>query len=125
MIRQDYQPIFGKIGQLLENRNLIIASQHADELIAEWRFENGWILTMECERFSSDAITLSIMNPKIGPCQGYALWILMKAASNLNGKDYGKSSVVNQIGFLVNEMNSIFNINQPYEFEYNKLNNTI
>ncbi|WP_322316014.1 hypothetical protein [Hydrogenophaga sp.] len=125
MIREDYQPIFEKISQLLEENNLTIVSQHTDELIAEWQFENGWILTMECERYSSDAITLSIMSPKIGPRQGYALWILMRAASNLNGKNHGKPNIANQIGFLIDEMDSIFSIDQPYELEYTRLNNAV
>lgn len=66
-IAQNYQPIFEKIIRLLKENNLAIASQHADDLIAEWQLENDWLLTMECERYSSNAITLSVMNPKIGP----------------------------------------------------------
>ncbi len=49
----------------------------------------------------------------------------MKAASNLTDKDYGKPSIANQIGFLTNEMDSIFSNSQPYELEYNRLNNAI
>jgi hypothetical protein len=80
---------------------------------------------MEGERYSSNALTLSIKDPKIGPHQVYALWILMKAASNLTGEYYGEPSVANQIGFLIHEMISIFNIAQPYELEYDRLNNLI
>lgn len=122
MIRQDYRAHLERINELLKNRDLKIASHRTSELMAEWQLSNGWLITMECERYSSDGITLSVMNPKIGPRQGYALWILMKAASNLTGKDYGKPSTANQIGFLADEMNSICDASQPFELEYNKLN---
>lgn len=65
------------------------------------------------------------MNAETGPSQGYVIWMLMKAASNLTGKDYGKPSTKNQIKFLTDEMSSIFDISQPLELEYNKLSNRL
>jgi len=125
VIREDYLPIFEKIDQLLKNSSLIITSQSAAGLNAEWQLNNGWVLAMECEPYSSDGITLTVMNPRIGPSQGYAIWILMKAASNLTGKDYGKPSTANQVRFLMDEMSSIIDTSQPFEPEYNKLNNDL
>lgn len=125
MIREDYLPIFERIDQLLKNSSLIITSQSAAGLNAEWQLNNGWVLAMECEPYSSDGITLTVMNPRIGPSQGYAIWILMKAASNLTGKDYGKPSTANQVRFLMDEMSSIIDTSQPFEPEYNRLNNDL
>ncbi|HHW4668840.1 hypothetical protein [Xylella fastidiosa] len=121
MIRSDYQSYLGKLKKYFRDFGVDYSGFSEEELGAKFYLYSDWMIELECEKFGS-GVTVVIRHPEIGRKDGYAIWILMKAFESLKGKSYGDPSVENQIRFLVEEKQLIFQYPSFYEAEYTRIN---
>ncbi len=116
MIRQDYQPYLQELKKELTQFGY--SGVRENELLAEFYLFSDWVLVLDCEKYYGPSWTIFLTN---GNAE-YAVWILMKAFENLTGKAFGKPTIANQIAFLIQEKERIFNAPDFFEKEYTKLN---
>lgn len=121
MIRSDYQSYLGKLKKSVHDFGVSYFRFSEDELSAKFYLYSDWMLEIDCEKFGS-GVTVVIRRAEIGRKDGYAIWILMKAFESLKGKSYGDPSVENQIRFLAEEKDLLFQHPDFYEAEYSKIN---
>lgn len=124
MIRPDYQVYLGTLKRLINDFEIGYSNFSEEELGAQFCLNTGWLIELECEKFGS-SVTVIIRHPEVGRKGGYALWILMTAFESLKGKSYGNPTIENQIRFLAEEQESLFQYPDFYEGEYAKINDRI
>lgn len=119
MIRPDYQPYLDR----LKNELGKLGYRHVreDGLLAEFILSSGWTVEFECERHYGPAFKISLRPPG-GESESFAIWILMEVFSKKTGASYGRPTIENQVKFLIEEQDRIFNSISFYADDYKRIN---
>lgn len=93
-----------------------------EDFYAFFRREDGWGIELAGDRASYPSFTISVIyDMNCGTARHYAVWVLMKHFANSLPKIRVRPTAENQLWFLENFADAIFNCEADYREAYSKL----